>query len=145
MFHPMKVHEIMTPQVRSVGTDNTLVEAAGVMRSLDVGAVPVCEDGRVVGMLTDRDIAIRAIAKGCDPNRTTVREAMTDGAFCVFAEDDVEDAARLMRERQIRRVPVVNREDRLVGVVSLGDVSVSSNPAFGGQTLRDVSEDHRGS
>jgi CBS domain-containing protein len=136
----MKVHEIMTAHARCVGPDNTLVEAAGLMRELDVGALPVCEDDRLAGMVTDRDIALRGVADGLDPNTTAIRDVMSPGIVYAFADQEVEEIVRLMEQRQIRRVPVVNREKRLVGIVSLGDIAISSNPAFSGMALRDVSE-----
>lgn len=140
LFRPMKVHEIMTAHARCVAPDNTLVEAAGLMREMDVGALPVCDNDRLAGMITDRDMAVRAIADGRDPNSTTVRDAMTPGITYVFADQDVEEAARVMQEREVRRLPVLNREKRLVGIVSLGDIATSSNPAFSGMTLREVSQ-----
>lgn len=136
----MKVHEIMTTRARCVSPDNTLVEAAGLMRQLDVGAVPVCEDDRLLGMLTDRDIAIRAVADGRDPNTTSVREVMSHGIIHVSADQEVEEVVRLMENKKIRRVPVLNRAQRLVGIVALGDIAVTSNPAFSGLALREVSE-----
>ena len=136
----MKVHEIMTAHARCVGPENTLVEAAGLMRELDVGALPVCEDDRLAGMVTDRDITLRGVAGGRDPNTTPIRDVMSPGIVYIFADQEVEEVARLMEERQIRRVPVLNREKRLVGIVSLGDIAISSNPAFSGMALRDVSE-----
>lgn len=136
----MKVHEIMTAHARCVGPENTLVEAAGLMRELDVGALPVCEDERPVGMVTDRDITLRGTAEGKDPNTTLVQDVMTPSVVHVFADQDVEQAVRVMEERQIRRLPVLSRDERLVGIVSLGDIAISSNPAFSGMALRDVSE-----
>src|SRR5688572_19590233 len=136
----MKVHEIMTAHARCIGPDNTLVEAAGLMRELDVGALPVCDNDRLAGMVTDRDIALRGVADGRDPNTTPVRDVMSPGIVYVFADQEVEEMARTMEARQIRRMPVLNREKRLVGIVSLGDIAMSSNPAFSGMALRDVSE-----
>ena len=136
----MKVHEIMTAHARCVGPDNTLVEAAGLMRELDVGALPVCDNDRIAGMVTDRDMVLRGTADGRDPNSTPVRDVMSPGILYVFADQDVEEAARVMEEKQIRRLPVMNREKRLVGIVSLGDIATSSNPAFSGMALRDVSQ-----
>lgn len=130
----------MTGHARSVGPENTLVEAAGLMRELDVGALPVYENDQLIGIVTDRDLALRAIADGLDPNSTPVRDVMSEGVVHVYADQDVEDVVRVMEERQIRRVPVVSREERLVGIVSLGDIAISSNPAFSGMALRDVSE-----
>ena len=136
----MKVHEIMTAHARCVGPENTLVEAAGLMRELDVGALPVCEEERLVGMVTDRDITLRGVAGGRDPNTTPIHDVMSLGIVYVFADQPVEEVARIMEERQIRRVPVLNRGKRLVGIVSLGDIAISSSPAFSGIALRDVSE-----
>ncbi|MES2697552.1 MAG: CBS domain-containing protein [Verrucomicrobiota bacterium] len=136
----MKVHEIMTAHARCVSPDNNLVEAAGLMVELDVGALPVCgEDDRLAGIVTDRDLAVRAVAKGRDPNTTLVQEVMTPSIVYIFADQAVEDATRVMQEHEIRRLPVLNRQKRLVGIVSLGDVAMSSNPAFSGTTLRQVS------
>lgn len=136
----MKVHEIMTAHARCVGPENTLVEAAGLMRELDVGSLPVCDDDRLAGIVTDRDLVLRGIAEGKDPNTTPVREVMTQSVVWAFADQDVEEAVRLMEDRQIRRIPVLSREKRLVGIVALGDIAISSNPAFSGMALRDVSE-----
>lgn len=136
----MKVHEIMTAHARCAAPDNSVVEAAGLMRELDVGVLPVCDNDRLAGMITDRDIVLRAVADGRGPYETTVRDVMSPGVVWVFADQDVEEAARLMEEKQIRRLPVLNREKRLVGILSLGDVAVNSNPAFSGQALKEVSE-----
>jgi CBS domain-containing protein len=136
----MKVHEIMTAHARCVGPDDTLVEVAGLMRELDVGALPICDNDRLAGMVTDRDIVLRGTADGKDPNTTTVRDVMSQGIIYVFADQDVEEAARIMEEKQIRRLPVLSREKRLVGIVSLGDLATSSSPMFSGQALRDVSQ-----
>jgi CBS domain-containing protein len=136
----MKVHEIMTAHPRCIAPDNNLVEAAGLMRELDVGALPICDGDRLAGMVTDRDIVLRGTADGRDPNSTLVRDVMSVGVLYVFADQSVEEAARVMEEKQVRRLPVINRERRLVGIVSLGDVATSSNPAFSGTALRDVSQ-----
>jgi CBS domain-containing protein len=136
----MKIREIMTPQVQCVRPEDTLVEAAGVMRQLDVGAVPVCDDERVVGILTDRDITVRAVAEGCDPNQTTVSDAMSPQIVCVYDDQLVSEAVRLMELHQIRRTPVINRQDRLVGIISLGDVAVAANSNLSAEALRQVSQ-----
>ncbi len=136
----MKVHEIMTGHPRSVAPDTTLVEAAGLMRELDVGALPVCTGDDLAGIVTDRDLVVRGLADGRDPETTRVSDVMSGGVEAVSADDDVENAVRIMEQRQIRRLPVLNREKELVGMISLGDIATSSNPAFGGTALRDVSE-----
>jgi CBS domain-containing protein len=136
----MKVKEIMTAHARCVAPDNTLVEAAGLMRQLDVGALPVCEHDRVAGMVTDRDIVLRGVADGLPADTATVSEVMSKGAFYIFADQEIEEAARLMEEKQIRRLPVLSRERKMVGIVSLGDMALNSNPAFSGMALKEVSE-----
>jgi CBS domain-containing protein len=136
----MKVHQIMTAHARCASPDNAIVEAAGLMRELDVGALPVCENDQLAGMVTDRDIVLRGVANGRDVYETTVREVMSPGVLWIFADQEVEEAARIMEEKQIRRLPVLNRQKRLVGILSLGDVAVTSHPAFSGKALREVSE-----
>ena len=137
----MQVHEIMTPDVEVIHPDATLKEAAEKMSQLEIGPLPVCDGERLVGMLTDHDITIRATAQGCDPNTTTVRNAMTSEVVYCFADQEVQIAAQMMEMRQIRRVPVVNRDKRLVGMVSLGDLSVETqDQALAAKTLEGVSE-----
>jgi CBS domain-containing protein len=136
----MKVHEIMTGRPRSIAPENTLVEAAGLMRELDIGALPVWDNNELAGMLTDRDLVIRGIADGRDPSEATVAEVMSGGVAFVFGDQEVEEAVRIMERYQVRRVPVLDRGKRLIGIVSLGDIATSSNPAFSGMALRDVSE-----
>jgi CBS domain-containing protein len=136
----MKVHEVMTAHARCVSPDNTLVEAAGLMKTLDVGSLPICENDRLVGMLTDRDIVVRCVASACDPETTAAREAMSPGILYVFADQSLEEASDVMEKKQVRRLAVLNRQKRLVGVISLGDIAIASNPAFSGSALRDISE-----
>ena len=136
----MKIREIMTPDAQCVRPDETLVDAASLMRQLDVGVLPVCDDDTVIGMLTDRDIAIRAVAEARDPSTTLVREIMSPGTICVDDDDKVEDAVRLMEQHQIRRAPVLNREKKLVGIVSLGDIAVDASTALSGEILKHVSQ-----
>ena len=137
----MQVREIMTPDVEVVHPDATLKEAAEKMSRLDIGPLPVCDGERLVGMLTDRDITIRVTAQGRDPNTTKVREAMTSEVVYCFEDQNVQTAAQMMEMRQIRRVPVLNRDKRLVGIVSLGDVSVETQDQhLAGRTLEGISE-----
>ena len=137
----MQVSEIMTSHVEVIHPDATLKEAAEKMSRLEIGPLPVCDGERLVGMLTDRDITIRATAQGRDPNTTKVREAMTAEVVYCFADQEVEIAAQMMEMRQIRRVPVLTRDKRLVGIVSLGDLSVETqNEKLAGRTLEGVSE-----
>jgi CBS domain-containing protein len=136
----MKIREIMTPDAQCVGPDETLVDAAGLMRQLDVGVLPVCDDGEVIGMLTDRDITIRAVADARDPGTTKVREIMSPGSVSVFEDQNVDEAVHMMEEHQVRRAPVLNRENRLVGILSLGDIAVDASAALSGEALKRVSQ-----
>src|ERR671925_974151 len=120
----MQLKDIMTPGVEVIAPEASLSEAAEKMRHLDIGPLPVCEGERVVGMLTDRDITVRAVAAGRDPRMTHVRDIMTPDVVYGFEDQDVQDAVRLMEQYQIRRLPVLNRSKRLVGIVSLGDLAV---------------------
>src|ERR1043166_8945611 len=116
----MKNREIMTSSVRCLRPSDTLVDAAVVMREHDVGAVPVCEKNNVLtGFLTDRDIVIRAIAKGLDPNAANVEDAMSPTIIFTFEDDDVRNAVALMEQYQVRRLPVLDRGKHLVGIVAL--------------------------
>ncbi len=137
----MLLKDVMTTSVEVVHPDATLQEAAQKMKDLDVGPVPVCDGERLVGMLTDRDIAIRSTAEGRDPKTTPVREAMTPEVVYCFEDQSVEEAARLMEEKQLRRLVVLNRDKKLVGIVSLGDVATSTgDERLSGEILKQVSE-----
>jgi CBS domain-containing protein len=118
----MKVHDIMSTQARCVGPANTLVEAAGVMRLFNLGAVPICDDDRVIGIVTDRDIVLRGVASGVDLNHLTVLEAVSDTVFSISEDDEVESAARIMADTPMGPFPVVDREQHLVGMVSRADL-----------------------
>jgi len=137
----MQLKEMMTPNVEVIQPDATLQEAAQKMKGLDVGPLPVCTGKRLEGMLTDRDITVRAVAEGRDPRTTKVQEVMTSEVVYAFEDQDITEAARLMEECQIRRVVVLNRDKQLVGIVSLGDLAVhTGDERQAGQTLERVSE-----
>lgn len=136
----MKIREIMTPDAQCVGPDESVVDAAILMRELDVGVLPVCADDNVIGMITDRDIAIRAVAASRIPGTTKVREVMSPGSINVFDDQSVDEAVEIMERHQIRRAPVVNRANRLVGIVSLGDIAVDASTAVCGEVLKRMSE-----
>jgi CBS domain-containing protein len=136
----MQVKDIMTAGVECVSPGDTLQEAARKMKSLDVGPMPVCGDNdKIVGMLTDRDITVRATAEGKDPKTTKVQDAMTEDVIYCFEDQDVKDATKLMEDRQVRRVLVMNRDKRLVGIVALGDAATGAKKEAG-DALRGVSE-----
>lgn len=117
------VGEVMTRDVRVVNPEETVQQAARIMGEADAGAIPVGENDRLIGMVTDRDLAVRVLAEGKDPARTKVREVMTQGTAYVFEDDDLASVAENMRGRHVRRMPVLNRDKRLVGIVSLGDLA----------------------
>jgi CBS domain-containing protein len=140
MEEKMQIKDIMTREVEVIHPDATLDDAAAKMDALNVGSLPVCDGDRVLGMITDRDITVRATAVGGDPKATKARDVMTADVIYGFEEQDVSDAARLMREAQIRRLIVLNRDKRLVGIVALGDLAVDSDEQLAGKTLKQVSE-----
>ncbi len=140
----MLLKDVMTKQVEVIESDATIKEAAEKMKRLDVGPLPVLEGHRLIGMITDRDIAIRAVAEGLDPNVAKVREIVTPDVVYGFEDQDVQEAAKLMGEKQIRRLVVLNKEQRLVGIVSLGDLAVDTGDTdMAGATLEDVSRPAR--
>jgi CBS domain-containing protein len=137
----MQVFEAMTYEVVKVAPETTLVDAARTMKAIDVGLLPVCVRDEVVGMLTDRDIAVRSVADGRDPRTTEVQEVMTPRVVFCSPEDDVREAAALMQLAQLRRLLVMNDRGRLVGIVSLSDIAlITGDEQLAGQTLEKVSE-----
>jgi CBS domain-containing protein len=135
----MKVQDVMSRDVDLIDPSVRLAEAARIMREDDVGALPIGENDRLVGMLTDRDIVVRGVAEGRDVAATTARDVMSKGILYCFDDQSVEEAADLMGKQQVRRLAVVNREKRLVGIVSLGDLSTRASPDVAAETLQDVS------
>jgi CBS domain-containing protein len=139
----MKIAELMTKDVRVTSPDQTLREAARLMSEEDVGILPVAEDDRLVGVITDRDIAIRAVAEGKGP-RTKVRQVMTNQVRYCFQDEDVDHVSRNMANIQMRRLPVMDRDKRLVGIVSLGDLATEQTSApHAQQALSGVSQPGR--
>jgi CBS domain-containing protein len=138
----MQVREIMTAVVECIRPDDSIAKAAQKMKELDVGSMPVCgENNRLLGMVTDRDITIRATAGCCDPRGTCVQDVMTPKVTYVFEDQDVSEAAELMKQEQIRRLVVLSRDKRLAGIVSLGDLAVETrDEELAGETLEAVSE-----
>ena len=137
----MRVSEAMTREVVTVLPDALLVDAARLMRDADIGPLPVCEKGRILGMLTDRDITVRAVASGKDPQSTRVVEVMTPEVVSCFESDDVRRAAEIMQSAQLRRLLVVSSDGRLAGIVSLGDLALQTgDEELTGETLERVSE-----
>ncbi len=135
----MKVSEIMTRGVEIASPDDTIQQAASRMAELDAGVLPAGENDRLVGMLTDRDIAIRAVAQGKGPD-TKVREAMTPEVRYCFEDEDLDAVVRTMGDNKVRRLPVMSREKRLVGIVSLGDLSRETDGEEAHHALEGVSQ-----
>jgi CBS domain-containing protein len=119
----MKVREIMTKDVATLSVDDSVAHAAQLMKQYNVGSLPVCREENVIGIVTDRDIALRSVAQGENSTNQKVRDIMTSNPVVVNAETDIHDAARIMSERQIRRIPVVENNS-IVGIVALGDIAV---------------------
>jgi CBS domain-containing protein len=119
----MRISEIMTRDPELIDPSSSIRDAARRMRNEDIGALPIGENDRLIGMVTDRDIAVRAVAEDKDPSTTTVRDVMSEKIYYCFEDDDIEEAARCMAENQVRRLPILNRDKRLTGIVSLGDIA----------------------
>ena len=134
----MKVRDLMTPDVAMINSDQTVQKAARLMAELDVGILPVGEGDRLVGMISDRDIAVRSLAEGKGPN-TKVRDVMTPHVKYCFVDQDIEEIATNMADIQVRRLPVLNRDKRLVGILSLCDIAVSNDPDQAIEALSGIS------
>lgn len=138
----MKVKDAMHKNVEWVQPTTTLAVLAKKMRDLDIGALPVGENDRLVGMVTDRDIAIRAVAEGKDVTKLTARDVMSKGIVFCRDSEELEDAARIMEEKKIRRLPVLDDKKRMVGMLSLGDISHAASRAIAGEVAAAVSAHH---
>jgi CBS domain-containing protein len=137
----MQVREVMTRGVECAQPTDPIARAAERLRELNVGSLPVCgEEDTLVGMVTDRDITVRATAGACDPRSTSVSEVMTPNIVTCFDDQDVTEAARLMKDNQIRRIVVLNRNKRLVGILSLGDLAVEADEHLAAGALERISE-----
>lgn len=135
----MKVSKFMTRDVQLASPTQTIREAAQLMAKLDAGALPVAQDDRLVGMITDRDIAIRAVAQGKSPD-TSVKEVMSQEVLYCFDDQEVKEIARNMGDVKVRRLPVVNRDKRLVGIISLGDLALNEAPALTATAVTNISK-----
>jgi CBS domain-containing protein len=135
----MKVSEAMTRDVKVLSPDSTICEAAKLMAEIDAGAVPIGENDRLIGMLTDRDIAVRAVAEGKSAD-TKIRDVMSNEVLYCFDDQDVSEVARNMGDEQVRRLPVVNRDKRLVGIVSIGDLARESRAAVAGKAMAEIAK-----
>src|SRR5438105_2532160 len=137
----MLLREIMTTDVEVIRPESSVTEAARKMKSLDVGALPVCDGRRLLGMITDRDITVRATAEARDPAQTLVRDCMSSEIIYCFDDQDPKEAEHIMQEKQIRRLPVLTREKQLAGIVALGDLATKTGDVQQvGRTIREVSQ-----
>ena len=134
----MKISEVMTTEVETISADQTAREAANFMLRADAGSIPVCEGDRVIGIITDRDIAVRGVAEGRGPD-TPVSELMSDGIICAHEDEDVTQVAQRMSEEQVRRIPVLDSDEKLVGIVSLGDLTRETSGEAAHEALEGVS------
>lgn len=132
------VADVMEREVKFASPDDSVQQLARLMREEDTGVLPVGEGDRLVGMVTDRDVAVRLVAEGRDPARTKVREVMTPDVNYVFEDEDIEHVAENMAQQQVRRLPVMNRQKRLVGVVSLGDIAQGQKPHLVGKAMHGI-------
>ena len=139
-----RLRDVMTTGVETVAPGDTIRFAAEKMEALDVGSLPVCDGERLVGVVTDRDLAVRAVANGRDPNRTAVVEAMTPELVYALEEQGIDDAVELMREHEIRRLPIVDDRRRLVGIVALADLATRSGATMASEALEGVSKPRLG-
>lgn len=135
----MNISEVMTQSVRVASPEDTLQMAAQIMDEYDFGLLPIAENDQLVGMLSDRDITIRAVAKGLTPDQHKVREVMTPDVKYIYDDESIEDAVRSMSDLQVRRLPVVSRDKRLVGIVSLGDLALTEEQSAG-EALSSISQ-----
>lgn len=133
------IREIMSADVQSIEPEETLRRGAELMRDLDIGALPVCSDGRLLGMVTDRDLAVRGLADGLDPDNACISDVMTPDPETCRPEQDAQEVLRAMGDAQVRRMPVVDDDGRLVGIVSLGDMATRQG-ADTDEALREISE-----
>lgn len=137
----MKINEIMTTDVEVVRPEASIMDAAQRMARLGIGALPVCDGERLIGMVTDRDLAVRAVAEGCNPQNTTVRDCMSPKIVYCFEDQDLDEARNTMEKMQIRRLPVISRSKKLVGILAIGDLAIKTDDvAQLGQTMQEISQ-----
>jgi CBS domain-containing protein len=139
----MKVKDAMHRGADWVGPDTPITEVAKLMREHDIGAIPIGENDRLIGMVTDRDIVCKGLAKeGFNPGRATARDVMTPGIHCCSEDDDLAKAVRHMEQLQVRRLPVINKNKRMVGILALGDISHSAPAELVSECMRSVAAHH---
>jgi CBS domain-containing protein len=135
-----RIREIMTSNPSTIEPDKPVAEAARIMKQEDAGVVPVTQNGRLIGMVTDRDITIRIVAEGKDPQSTAVREVASTDLVTVAPRQELDEALRLMAQHKVRRLPVVEEDGRLVGVVAQADVAREGDDTQTGQVVQEISQ-----
>lgn len=138
----MKVKDVMHKGAEWVSPQTALADVAQRMRDLDIGAIPVGENDRLIGMVTDRDIACRGVANSQDWTRLTARDVMSKGIFYCNDTEELEDALRVMEQKQVRRLPVINDKKRMVGMLSIGDIADAAPHELSGEVIAAVSAHH---
>ncbi len=135
-----QIRDVMTPEPRTVTADSTVAEAARLMRDEETGIAPIIEGERLVGVVTDRDIAIKVAAEGKDPQSTKVSEVASSNLVTIDPQQDLDEALRLMAQHQVRRLPVVEEDGKLVGILAQADVARHAGPERTGQVVEEISE-----
>jgi len=130
----------MNVEIDVVGPETTIQKAAEKMKELDIGIIPICQDHKIIGLLTDRDIILRVIAEQKDPAQTLARDVMTQDLIVACDEQDIDEAQRLMSHHQIRRLPIINRNNLFIGMLSLGDLTSRSSAYRGAEVFEEVSQ-----
>jgi CBS domain-containing protein len=137
----MKIQQIMSRNVECITPATPIAKAAEKMRDMDIGFLPVCENDQLLGTVTDRDITIRSVAQGRDPRLASVTEIMTPIAHYCYEDEEIAEVGRQMQDKEVRRMLILNRQEKLVGVVSLGDIAkTSGETVLAGETLGEIAE-----
>jgi CBS domain-containing protein len=137
---PQNLRDVMTSNPCTIDADRSVAYAAKMMLEEDVGLAPIVEDGKLIGMLTDRDIAVRVVAEGRSPDQVTVREVASKQVVTIDPQQDLDEALRIMAKHQVRRLPVVGEDGRLVGVVAQADVAREGNDTQTGELVKEISQ-----
>ena len=139
----MKVKDAMHKGVEWVEPTTTVLDLAKMMQKHDIGAIPIGENDKLIGMVTDRDIVCRGLTNGKDISKVTARDVMTPAIIWCHADEDLDDATRIMENKKVRRLPVIDKNKRMVGMLSLGDVSHAGKSKISGEVLQAVSAHHK--
>lgn len=139
----MKVKDVMHSGVEWVAPDTTIFDIANLMKKGDIGAVPVGENDKLIGMITDRDIVTRAVSEERDVKEISAKDVMTKGIFYCVENEDLGDAVRIMEDHKIRRLPVINKDKRMVGMLSLGDIADAASHELSGEVISAVASHHK--